>query len=262
MPDPWERTASHLAGWIAAEVQAAGLQGTVVGISGGIDSAVVAALCLRAVGDRAYGLILPCHSAGADLADATEVARWLGIRTCSVDLGPAYECLWRSLATVDGAGGGGPNVPDPDAGGPGDLAAANLKPRLRMAALYYLANRRQLMVVGTSNRAEAYVGYATKHGDAGVDLQPLANLLKREVRALAAHLGVPERIIERPPSAGLWPGQTDEGEMGLTYAELDHYLATGEAHPAVRERIERLHRGSAHKRCLPPVPPPVPTAGR
>jgi NAD+ synthase len=243
--------AAHLSGWVAAKVREAGLDGAVVGVSGGVDSALVAALCRRAVGDQAFGLILPCHSAPEDVLDAHAVASALGLATHTVDLGPAYDALLQALAQAGGGVGAGARAGAPD------LAAANIKPRLRMIALYHYANRRRLLVVGTSNRAESYVGYATKHGDAGVDIQPLAGLLKREVKSLAAHMGVPLRIVERVPSAGLWAGQTDEGEMGLTYAELDEYLSTGGARPEVRERIEAMHRQSCHKRRMPPAPPPM-----
>jgi len=241
-----EQLAVAISGWIREQVTAAGVRGTVLGLSGGVDSAVAAALCRRAVGDGALGLILPCHSEDVDVADALDVAAAFGLATETVDLGPAYDIVVTSLESALNLS----SVPAPAA----CLASANLKPRLRMMALYYYANCHQLLVVGTSNRSELHVGYATKYGDSGVDVMPLANLLKQDVWALARHLGVPERVIERPPSAGLWPGQTDEGEMGLTYAELDGFLATGQASEAAQARIERLHRASDHKRRMPPKP--------
>ena len=241
-----EQLAADVVGWIRDQVVNAGLRGTAFGLSGGVDSAVVAALCRRAVGDCALGLILPCHSEAIDVADALDVAEAFDLATDTVDLGPAYDILVTSLESALRLG----SVPAPVA----CLASANLKPRLRMMALYYYSNCHQLLVVGTSNRSELHVGYATKYGDSGVDVMPLANLLKRDVWALARHLGVPERVIERPPSAGLWPGQTDEGEMGLTYAELDGFLATGQASEAAQARIERLHYASEHKRRMPPKP--------
>ena len=136
-------------------------------------------------------------------------------------------------------------------------ALSNLKARLRMASLYAVAQARSLLVCGTSNRAEIATGYFTKFGDSAADLLPLGDLLK-EVRAVAAHLGVPQRIIRKAPTAGFWAGQTDEEEMGLTYDELDRYLATGDAEPEVRERIEARRRNSEHKRrpvpiCVPEV---------
>ena len=124
-----------------------------------------------------------------------------------------------------------------------------------MAALYYFANRRHYLVVGTGNRSEIAVGYCTKYGDAGVDLLPLGNLVKGQVLDLARHLGLPRRIIEKPPSAGLWEGQTDESEMGLTYAELDRYLSTGDAPEEVRLKVDALARVALHKSSSALVPP-------
>jgi NAD+ synthase len=251
-PATWGAVADRLAGWIAAQVQGAAQQGTVIGLSGGVDSAVVAALTRRAVGDQALAVIMPCHSAAADVADAQLVASTLGLATVTVDLGPTYDLLTGQLDGVHATGRAQPEAAS------ARLANANLKPRLRMMTLYHFANRYRLLVVGTGNRSEFHVGYSTKYGDAGVDIQPIANLLKREVRALAAAVGLPESIVHRVPSAGLWPGQTDEGEMGLSYEELDTYIATGQARPAVKAQVDRLHQVSDHKRRVPPVPPDFP----
>jgi NAD+ synthase len=246
--------ADWISRWIADQVESAGVSGTVVGVSGGIDSAVVAGLCRRAVGDKAWGLILPCHSDPRDVEDARAVAAATGIRVETVSLDGAYDELMRALdGTLAATAADGLAAP-----GTARLAGANLKPRLRMSALYYFANLHNLLVVGTANRAETYVGYATKYGDAGVDIQPISGLLKREVREMASFLGIPARVIDRPPSAGLWAGQTDEGEMGITYRELDEYLATGSGPESLRERVELMHRRSAHKRAVPPSPPPRP----
>jgi len=135
------------------------------------------------------------------------------------------------------------------------LALANVKPRLRMATLYFVANRLNYIVAGTGNRSEIAIGYYTKYGDGGVDVLPLGSFVKSEVRALARDLGVPAPVIDKAPSAGLWLGQTDEGEMGFTYAELEDYLHKGPASvaPAVAMKIERLTRVSEHKRHLPPT---------
>jgi NAD+ synthase len=141
------------------------------------------------------------------------------------------------------------------------LARANLKPRLRMATLYYLAQSRSYLVAGTGNKPEIVVGYFTKYGDGGVDVEPLGDLYKWQVRALARELGVPQPVIDRPPSAGLWVGQTDEGEMGITYDELDAALAaieTGQTtamDPALLARVQGMMSDSAHKRATPPTCP-------
>jgi NAD+ synthase len=233
---------TRLVSWLQEKVEEAGAQGAVVGLSGGVDSAVVAGLCARAFGERTLGLILPCHSQPQDVEDALAVARTFRIPYKVIPLEEVYDLLVWHL--------------DPEIQiQPGDLALANIKPRLRMIALYYYANRRNYLVVGTGNRSELAVGYFTKYGDGGVDLLPLGNLVKRQVYELAAYLGVPERILRKPPSAGLWAGQTDEGEMGLTYAELDEYLLTGKARPEVQEAVARMARASEHKRRLPLIPP-------
>ena len=133
---------------------------------------------------------------------------------------------------------------------------ANVKPRLRMTTLYLLANSLGYLVAGTGNRSELSIGYFTKHGDGAADLLPIGHLVKSEVRALARELNVPGAIIERTPSAGLWIGQSDEEEMGFTYAQLERYLDEGPqgVSPAIAMKIERLIRSSEHKRALPPIP--------
>ena len=134
------------------------------------------------------------------------------------------------------------------------LPLANLKPRLRMAALYYFANAMSYMVVGTSNKTELMLGYFTKYGDGGVDILPLGGLYKTQVRELARQLGLPRRIVEKTPSAGLWEGQTDEGELGITYAQMDQALGAIEwgmadgIPPQTTARIKEMVAGSVHKR--------------
>lgn len=232
--------AQRLVRWLQGQVAEAGAAGLVVGLSGGIDSAVVAALARRACGENCLALVMPCHSNPTDAEDALKVAGTAGIPCRQVDLGPVYDAF---LGQVTAQGG---RVKD--------LARANLKPRLRMLTLYFFANQLNYLVAGTGNRSELAVGYFTKYGDGGVDILPLGNLVKGQVRELAAYLGVPQEIITKPPSAGLWESQTDEGEMGLTYADLDRYLLTGEASPQVKEKVEAMCASSAHKRRLPPVP--------
>jgi NAD+ synthase len=237
-----EDLSRKLADWIKAQVLEARGEGVVFGLSGGVDSSVVAALCRRAFPEACLGVVMPCHSDASDVEDARLAARELGITTATVELDGVLDALLQVLPQTDGG---------PDAR---KLAVANIKPRLRMTTLYYFANLRGYLVVGTGNRSEAAMGYSTKYGDAGVDILPLGNLLKNQVRDLARHLGVPERIITKPPSAGLWEGQTDEEEMGLAYEELDCYLATGEASEEVRRRVDSQSRATAHKLAPPPIP--------
>lgn len=235
--------ADLIADWIAAKVRSAGRTGAAVGLSGGVDSAVVAALCRRSLGENVVGVIMPCGSPPGDEEDARLVAEAFSIETVAVPLDEAFEALRSALP------------PGPPA------ADANLKPRLRMAALYHVAASRSCLVVGTGNRTEMLIGYFTKWGDGGVDCEPIGGLYKHEVRELAAVLGVPRRIIEKPPSAGLYPGQTDEGEIGMTYDELDRAVAAIESGlddpslaPGLVDRVRGMVASSAHKRALPEVP--------
>lgn len=235
------QTADHLAAWLRDRAGETGALGAVVGISGGVDSATAAALCLRAFPGATLGVLMPCHSDPRDLADARQICQALGLPYTVVVLDATYDAVVGALRNSD-------QFADHQ------IALANLRPRLRMTTLYFFANRLNRLVVGTGNRSEAYVGYFTKYGDGGVDVLPLGGLVKSQVKELALYLGVPEAVVERTPTAGLWPGQTDEGEMGLTYAALDAYLLTGEAPAETRARIERMHAASEHKRRFPPVP--------
>ncbi|MGE5243795.1 MAG: NAD(+) synthase [Betaproteobacteria bacterium] len=249
--------AERIAGWMRERVQEAGAQGLVVGLSGGVDSALVVRLAQLAAPGAVVGALMPCHSDPQDERDARLVAERFSVPTVRVPLEPAYDAL---AAALDAAAASlrvtiRPERPhdDPRA----RVAVANLKPRLRMASLYYLANTLNYLVAGTGNRSELSIGYFTKHGDGGVDLLPLANLVKSEVRAMARALGVPDAVVDRTPSAGLWSGQSDESEMGFSYGDLEHYLRDGpqSVAPAVAIKIERLVRTSEHKRHLPPAPP-------
>jgi len=245
--------AEMISSWLRDRATSAGGRGYVFGLSGGVDSAVVARLCQLALPQRVLGVILPCYSHPQDEEDARLVASAFSIPVARVDLGPAFDALTESLAhaikglprhvdTIDIK----QQVPE-----------ANVKPRLRMASLYFLANSLNYLVAGTGNRSEIALGYYTKYGDGGVDVLPIGGLLKSEVRALARELGVPERVVAKAPTAGLWVGQTDEAEMGFSYDTLEQYLRDGASGvpAAVAERIEKLRRASDHKRELPPIAP-------
>ncbi len=241
-----------MAGWLRQQVQAAGSRGIVVGLSGGIDSAVVARVAQMAMPDGVMTVIMPAHSDPRDAQDATLVADAFALPVMRIDLSEPYDALLASVQETLGSAVRGLASAD----GPATrLALANVKPRLRMATLYFVANRLNYLVAGTGNRSEIAIGYYTKYGDGGVDLLPLGSLVKSQVRALAREIGVPAAIIDKAPSAGLWMGQTDEGEMGFTYAELEDYLRKGpqSVSPAVSMKIERLARASEHKRHLPPT---------
>jgi NAD+ synthase len=235
--------AHHLSRWIHDQVVEAGGQGVVFGVSGGVDSAVIAALAKRAFNERTLGVLMPCHSDPQDAADGALVAERIGVPFTTVDLTPTYDVLAPGIAAAI------PGVLQ------SRLALANLKPRLRMTTLYALANALGYFVVGSSNRSELAVGYFTKYGDSGVDLLPLADLVKHEVRELAGALEVPQHIIDKAPSAGLWAGQTDEGDMGLSYEQLDAFLLTGQGSEDVVVKVAAMHAGSEHKRALPRIAP-------
>ena len=234
-------TIDAISQWIKDQVEQAGAEGVIVGLSGGIDSAVVAALAKRSIGDEVLGLILPCHSQKEDEEDANLVASHLQLETCTIDLTSAYDSLIAILPSAD------------------KNTTANIKPRLRMISLYYFASLKNYLVAGTGNKSEISVGYFTKYGDGGTDFLPLGDLFKSQVIEIAKKLSLPEAIINKPPSAGLWPGQTDEGELKLTYEKLDqailditsnHAKATP---PDIRSRVEELIKSSEHKRVPIPI---------
>ena len=238
-----EKLAGKLSDWIKKKVNEAGGKGVVLGLSGGIDSAVMAVICKRAFPDNTLCINLPCYSNPEDQKHAKLVADKFAIPYKVISLDKIYDDFLKLLPA---------DKVDPALD---RLAKSNLKVRLRMVTLYYHANRLNYLVVGSSNRSELTVGYFTKWGDGGVDMMPIGNLVKQEVIELAKYLGIPRPIIEKPPSAGLWSGQTDEAEMGLTYEALDRYLLTGRAGVKVKARINELHSRSEHKRKLPPLPP-------
>ena len=221
--------------FIAALLKESGCQGIVYGNSGGKDSALVGILC-KAACENTVGLILPCSSRRnyeEDAEDACMVAKQYEIETRTVDLTPVKEALRWALT---------------GAAALNQSALANLAPRLRMAALYAVAASENRLVAGTGNRSEAYVGYFTKWGDGACDLNPIADLTVTEVYQFLRYLKAPRRLLEKAPSAGLFDGQTDEGELGVSYEALDAFLAGKELPEGQRRRVEQLHCGSSHKR--------------
>lgn len=222
------------------QVRKAGAKGVVLGLSGGVDSSLVAALSVKAMGRKnVLGLILPIHTQVNELKDAQLMAATLRIKTKTVKLTKSYDNLIKILPKAN------------------RKICANIKPRLRMTVLYYFANKLNYLVCGTGNKSELMVGYFTKHGDGATDILPIASLLKAQVCKFAKELGIPERIINKPPSAGLWQGQTDEGEMGLTYKELDGILVNLEGRKKSRiaedkrTKVKDMIKASEHKRKGP-----------
>jgi NAD+ synthase len=219
-----------------------GCTGIVIGISGGIDSAVAAAFCCRAVGaDRVLGLTLPSTiSSPDDTKDAATLCAAYGMTHKVVSIEPilsgfaAIPDYWESRFLL-----------------------GNLMARIRMAVLYYYANRDNRIVCGTSNRSEYLLGYCTKFGDNAADIQPILHLYKSDILEMAKSLDIPDRIIKKTPSAGLWAGQTDEEEIGLSYREIDASLAALErqgwqADTPAEEKVLGLVKKSTHKRVAAP----------
>jgi len=220
-----------------------GCSGIVIGLSGGVDSAVAAAFCCRAVGpDKVLGLLLPSPvSSAADLDDAAGLCQKLGMAHRVVPIGPMLDAF-RSM----------PGFTETS------YLLGNLMARIRMTVLYYHANREHRLVCGTSNRSEYMLGYCTKWGDNAADIQPLLHLYKTEVYVVAEELGIPEPIRKKAPTAGLWEGQSDEKEIGLTYAEIDAALSAlmdqqWQARTPTEEKVLALVRKSGHKRMPAPT---------
>lgn len=227
--------------WLQQQVEEAGVNGLVVGVSGGLDSAVVAHLIKRAFPDNSLGVLMPLKSSPTDMEDAVKVIESCKIKEISIDLTETHTVLYKQITDQINEKG------DLNAAS-SRLADANLRARLRMSTLYTVATNYNYLVVGTDNAAEWYTGYFTKHGDGGVDILPIIDFTKREVGEMAKLLGVPAEVIEKQPSADLWEGQTDEIEMGTTYDKIDAYLKGEEIPQADKEIIERLHKRTEHKR--------------
>ena len=228
-----------------------GRRGFVLGMSGGLDSCLVAKLCAMAVGPRqVLGLSLPeAATATSHRRDAREWARKLRIPFREVPIDPFVRSFTAELGRLN------------------RRLAGNVKARVRMILLYHVAGSEDRLVIGTGNKSELLCGYFTKMGDGGCDFLPIGDLYKTQVRAMAAQLGVPKRLLAKPPTAGLWPGQTDEGELGIAYEDLDRILHGLELHLTPAEiaeragvsqksvdRVERLVAASVHKRKMPLIP--------
>ncbi|MBC8530485.1 NAD(+) synthase [Gehongia tenuis] len=214
-------------------------EGVVYGNSGGKDSALVGILCRRAT-RNVLGVIMPCQSSrnyGEDMEDGIAVAKKFDIPTLTVDLTAVKEDFLKALTP---------------AGELAPMAAANINPRLRMTTLYAIAQSRNALVAGTGNRSEAAMGYYTKWGDGAHDFNPIADLTVTEIYEFLTYLGAPESIIRKAPSAGLFEGQTDEAEMGISYGEIDRYLLERQGAPETIAKIEGAYARSRHKR-VPPI---------
>lgn len=258
------REVYNLVQFLKLTLQDSGTTGFALGMSGGIDSAVCAALAKRAIdelhreggpGGRDYKLdliILPMGNHVSDANTAEEVIAALGMEGRTVELGD-------TLAGFLGALNGGLDSSMSEAA---QKSTGNLKARMRMSAIYYAANVKNLLVLGTDNLAETYTGYFTKHGDGAADVFPLSAFTKREVYELGRFLGLPESVLTRKPSAGLWDGQTDEEEMGIPYDFIDNRLEGmegfnksfyGDKYADYNAALNDLHFKTEHKRAAPHI---------
>lgn len=224
--------------FIREKMAEAHVSGLVFGNSGGKDSALVGILCSKAC-ENLLAVAMPCNSKrnyGEDLDDAKRLANAFGIEMITVDLTETRNKIISAMGVELS-----------------DAAKANIAPRLRMTTLYAIAQTRGALVVGTGNRSEGYMGYFTKWGDGAYDINPIADLTATEIFEFLRYLEAPESIINKAPSAGLFEGQTDEKEMGVTYKAIDEFITTGETDPVSKAIIERYHSASEHKRRMPAV---------
>ncbi|MCL2217075.1 MAG: NAD(+) synthase [Defluviitaleaceae bacterium] len=224
--------------FIQDTVGASNAKGIVFANSGGKDAALTGILCKMAC-DNTVSLILPCgveRSYKSDRTDAMSLSKQYDIATRGIDLAETQEAFLRSVNADTHI------TP---------RALANIAPRLRMMAVYAVATSENRLVAGTGNRSEYYLGYFTKFGDGGYDFNPIADLTVTEVLDFLRYLGAPENIINKPPSAGLYEGQTDEADLGITYERIDKYITTGEATSEDKTLIDRYHNSTGHKRRLP-----------
>lgn len=249
----YDKVETEILGFIRKTVRDANASGAVIGLSGGIDSAVVGALLVRALGKKkVVGILMPAsHTPKEDTEDARAMAKAWGIKVYEVGIDGIFGAFEDSLPPL----------------GKGKIPRANVKARVRMVINYYIANSLNMLVAGTGDRSEDTIGFFTKFGDGGVDFLPIAHLYKTQVRGLGAHLGLPERVVWKPSSPQLWPGHKASDEIPVDYDKLDLILSglldkrmtPAEVAKAagvelrVVEEVVRRHRASAHKRAYPPM---------
>lgn len=249
----YARVEKEILKFIRKTVEDAGAKGAVIGLSGGIDSAVVGALLVRALGkERVVGILMPAsHTPRKDNEDARMLAKSWGIETHEVAIDPIFSAFEKSLPRM----------------GENKISYANVKARIRMIINYYFSNSRGMLVAGTGDRSEDLLGYFTKLGDGGVDFLPIAHLYKTQVRLLGAHLGLPKEVVDKPSSPQLWPGHKATDEIPIDYDLLDPVLVdlfdkkmsavetanrTGVDLKVIEDVLSR-YRSSVHKRTYPPM---------
>lgn len=238
----WELEVRKRVKWIRDILQTSHTDGIVFGNSGGKDCAVVGALCRRAT-KNVIGVIMPCQSKinyTQNKEHAELLANKFDIKTMCVDLTPTYDLLKEQIDKALG------EVLQ-------SISAANIKPRLRMTTLYAIAQNHNYLVAGTGNRSEITMGYFTKWGDGAYDFNPIGDLTVTEVYELADYLLIPEEITSKKPSADLWEGQTDEDELGISYAEIDNCLLNGEGSESSKNKVMAAFMKTGHKRDIPKI---------
>lgn len=239
----WQEEEQKRVSYIQQFLQLSGAKGIIYGNSGGKDSALVGILCRKAT-SRVLGVIMPCGSSrnyGQDKQHALLIAKTFDISVTEVDLTDVRKGLLASIGQDVSA-----------------VAQGNIAPRLRMTTLYALGQSLGYVVAGTGNRSEATMGYFTKWGDGAHDFNPIGDLTVHEIWDFLRFLGAPAEIIEKAPSAGLFEGQTDEGEMGITYAAIDEYLLQGIGKEEDIEKINRVAKVTQHKKRMPYMYPDLP----
>ncbi|ASN05114.1 NAD(+) synthase [Virgibacillus necropolis] len=236
-----EETIDKIVQWLRDQVKEANVKGLLVGVSGGLDSAVVANLIKRAVPDHSLGVIMPLDSSPDSVTHAEKVIEKCGIDKITIDLTDTHKVMYTQIQDQLKQKKEWKEQND-------QLSNANLRARLRMSTSYALATNYNYLVVGTDNASEWYTGYFTKYGDGGVDILPIIEFTKQEVREMARALGVPDEVVNKKPSADLWEGQTDETEMGTSYDKIDAFLKGEEIPIKDKEIIEKMHRRTEHKR--------------
>src|SRR5699024_10119302 len=237
-----EKLVQDIVKWLQQRVEESGTKGLIVGLSGGLDSSVVAYLMKRAYPDDSLAVIMPIQSNPVDMEHAKAVVEGSQIHHTTVDLTETHEKMMKTIKKATAIDEWNKTNEQ--------SADANLRARLRMSTLYTLATNYNYLVVGTDNAAEWLTGYFTKYGDGGVDIQPIIDLTKEEVRKMALYLGVPEYIANKKPSADLWEGQTDESEMGTSYRMIDAYVSGENVPEKDKHIIEQLHEQTEHKRNI------------
>lgn len=239
------KTIAQRVEWIKSILAESGAKGVIYGNSGGKDCTLVGALCKMAT-DNVLGVIMPCGSSrnyGSDRDDAIDAGNKFGIEQIEVDLTETKGCFMKAL---------GGNLEENHVSDYAlKMAGANVNPRLRMSVLYALGQSKGYLVAGTGNLCEITMGYFTKWGDGACDFNPIADLTVPEIYELLSALDAPENIISKAPSAGLYEGQTDEKDMGVTYDAITAYCRGGEVDEDDRKKIDRAYRSTAHKRRMP-----------